>query len=80
MRGHEECNSTVLVLMMERSGVFLLFFLKDEGYVKYGREVGGGLSLRIKVDWMMRSGSRSQMRVQQNVKQIQLKKSFVNFT
>lgn len=29
--------------MMECSGVFC-FFLKDEGYVKYGREVGGGVT------------------------------------
>lgn len=64
MRGGEEFNSAALVLMIECSEHF---FKKDRGYVKYGGEVGGGLSVGIKVDWVMsgRSGS-------QNMKQIQL--------
>lgn len=37
--------------------------IQDWGYVKYGREVGGGLSAGIKVDWVMRSRSRSQARL-----------------
>lgn len=63
MRGSEEFSSTVLVLMMEINKK-----IKDWGYVKYGGEVDGGLSVGIQVDWVMRSRSRSVMRVQKNVK------------
>lgn len=45
---------------------------QDWIYVKYAGEVGGGLSVGIKVDLVMRSRRRIQTRLKQNVKQIYL--------
>lgn len=56
MRGGEELNIAALMLMMECSEFFLK---KGPGICK-----GGGLSVGIKVDWVMRSRSSSQMREQ----------------